>query len=259
MIKESIRSIPDGQIKKLRISLMENLAMTKIIQSAENRVNQDLVVQLYRGSQSAYRLDWVSFYNQLDEFYEACLLNKIENESVRYFHARKMTVNECINSTKSYESKEESRILRHQNYTLKQYRKKLKKTESNKLDLDPNWTREDLLKDQNESYELFLGTTKAFSGIKIESVKQHSAQLSEFLDHQLFHGRRMTIEFTCNNNISITEQLDIIMQNNWSRENLVAEQRKTLGIYKDLTKRMRQHIIYDIQQQFPFILRNSIH
>ena len=83
LIQESM--IPNDRIKRLRISLMQFLAMGQNFRTEDHYINEQLVNQLYQDTQPIYMKTWVSFYEQLDEFYEACLLNKIDYESIRFF------------------------------------------------------------------------------------------------------------------------------------------------------------------------------
>ena len=259
MIKKSIDSIPNGQIQRLKISLMEILALGNIIRSAHSRmirgadhyINEQLVIQLYQ--KLADQKGWISFYDQLDEFYEACLNNKIENESVYYFYAPKMTVNECINFMKSYQSQKESRISRHYNYTRRKYQKEL--YGFNKMAQQKNWSEEELYKNRKNSYQEFLSSNQEFNS-QIDANRKFTAQLLESLDHQLFHGSRMTIEFTHTNDNSITEQFDNIIESDWSVDNLRKNTREELRKYKDLIKQARRDIIYDIDQQLVFEYKN---
>ena len=232
--------IPNGQIQRIRISLMELFSMNKFIKSEDHHIDEEMVAQLYRDSQPTYRYSrltglkpWFSFYDQLDEFYEACLLNRIENDSVRYFYARKMTVNECITFKKTYQS----HYSRSYNHTWRKYQKELFRFEEKARDL---WIGEELLKERKKSYQRSFESL-SIGNSRIEEGRKHS----EFLDHQLFHGRRMTIELTCKNGSSITEQLNNIMENDWSTQNLSTTNRKLMRLFKGIIRRMR--------------LRNSLH
>ena len=253
LIKNAISSIPNDRIQRLRISLMEFLPMSEIIKSAENHINERLASQLYRNSNRPWVTawdspPWVSFNNQLDKFYEECLINKIENETVRYFYSRKTTANEFINFEKSYQSKEEKRIALLYDTTWRRYRKKPK--EFNKKARKQNWSGEELYKKRTEAvsrskeFVTFLNRQK-----RIRDEREHTAQFPGFLDHQLFYGSRLTIEFTSNNNNSITEQLEHIIQNDWSYRNLTSTRRKLLRVHKKSIKKVRQNIISDIDQQ----------
>lgn len=235
MVKKSISLIPNGQIQRLRISLMELFAMNKFIKSEDHHIDEELVAQLYRDSQPTYRYSrltgfkpWFSFYDQLDDFYEACLLNRIENDSVRYFYARKMTVNECITFKKSYQSKDSRRY----DHTWKKYLKELYRFEETAKKL---WRGEELLKKRKKSYQ------RSFESLSIGNSRiEEKSKHSEFCDHQLFHGRRMTIQFTGNNGSLITEQLNDVMKNDWSTESLSANNRHLMRLFKDLIRRMHR-------------------
>ena len=84
---------------------------------------------------------------------------------------------------------------------------------------------------------------------KKNKYPRDTAHFSEFLDHQLFHGVRMTIELTLNDTISITEQLDYIIQNDWSSKNLKIKIGKILRIYSGPMRKVRRSIIADIDKQ----------
>ena len=251
LIKDSIRLIPNGRIERLRISLMEFLPMTKFIGSADHHINERLAVQLYRKSNPPWVTawdspPWVSFNNQLDTFYEGCRLNKIENETVRYFYSRKISVNEFPDFENSYQCKEDSRIALHFNNTWKRYARKVR--EFDKMARKQNWSREQFYKNRretvNKSNEFVTNRQK-----RIRDEREHTAQFPGFLDHQLFYGSRTTIEFTCNSEISITEQFNHIIENDWSYKNLMSSRRKLLRVHKKSIKKVRKNIISDIDQQ----------
>lgn len=230
---------------------MEFLPISELIGSAENHINEQLARQLYRNSNRPWATTWdsppwVSFNNQLDRFYEECLIDKIENETVRYFYSRKMTVNECIDFEKSYQSKEESRIALLYDNTWRSYRKKVNEFERKAR--KQNWTEDELFKKRteavNRSNEFVTNRQK-----RIRDEREHTAQFPRFLDHQLFYGSRLTIEFTTNNSYTITEQLDHIIRNDWSYRNLKSSHRKLLRVHKKSIKKVRRNIISDIDQQ----------
>ena len=267
-IKESIKSIPNGQIQLLRISLMEIRPMNPLVPSADHHINERLVVQLYQNSNPANLAPWaskwnsfnnqlpqslVSFNDQLDQFYEACLLNKIKNETVRYFYARKTTPNEFVDFEKRYKSQEEIRVSQHYANSWRRYREKLYEFE--RMAMHQNWSTEELNKHRKESYQKYYDFL-AQSNRKFQKDSERTAHFPEFLDHQLFHGVRMTIELTFNDKISITEQLDEVIQNDWSFKNLKTKIRKLLRIYTGSIRKVRRDIISDIDQQLD---SNSIH
>ena len=223
---------------------MELFAMNKFIKSEDHHITEELVTQLHRDSQldvvgirglrrgrerfAVCGEPWFSFYDQLDKFYEACLLNKIQNDTNHYFYARKMTVNECIAFKKSYQS----HYSRRYDHTWRKYQKKLYKFEEDARYL---WKGEELFKRREKSYQISFDSLSN-ENTQIEEARKHS----EVLDHQLFHGRRMTIEFTCNNDSSITEQLNNIMENYWSTEHLSASNRILMRLFKDFIRRIRR-------------------
>lgn len=153
LIRDSINLIPNGRIQRLRISLMEFLPMCTFIGSADHHINERLAVQLYRNSKPPWVTawnspPWVTFNDQIDQFYEACLQNKIENETVRYFYTRKTTVNEFVHFEQSYQKKEEKRIALHFDNTWRSHRKKLH--DFYKTAREQNWNSEELKKNRHE-------------------------------------------------------------------------------------------------------------
>ena len=247
---------------------MEFRLMSNIIRSADHHINERLAVELYRNSNTAVRelapftgtfaIDsrpsLVSFNDQLDKFYEDCLLNRIENETVRYFYARKTTVNEFKNFEKSYQKKEESRVEQVDNNTSRSHPNKL--YNFYKKSREQNWNKEELSKNRKKFNKKFSEYEKK-SRKRVREERKHAAQFSEFLDHQLFHGSRITVEFIYNNRLSITEQLDDIFQNDWSFKNLMAKHRQLLRIYKKSINEVRRDIISDINKQLDS--RKEIH
>ena len=235
------------------------IPMKKKSRIEDRHIDEQLAVQLYRDSKSTYMEPWVSYYEQLDEFYEACLLNKIENERVRFFHARKMTVNECINFEKSYQSQEDSRMSRRQNHSWKQYCKKLhglepshRKQQSQQGNHQRNQQRseEELFKKRIKHYRrCYINLGNSMS--EIEDDRFDSKQLLELFDHQLFHGSRTTIEFTCNQNISIAKKLVNVIQNEWSAKNLSAKSREDTRIFKKFLTKVRLDIFDKRKQLLP--------
>ena len=254
MVKESMSLIPNGQIQQLRISLM-NFQAYNPVTNRDHHIDEQLAVRLYRNSQSTDMEPWVSYYDHLDEFYEACLLNKIENEKVRFFHARKMTVNECINFKKLYQFQDKSRRL---NNSWKQYCKKLHGLEPSHRDQrrqqwnhqrQQHGSEEELFKKRIKHYQRCnVDLRKSISDIR--DGRYDGAQLSELYDHQLFHGSRMTIELTCNHDISIAEKLVNLIQNDWSAKNLSAESLKDSRIFKNFLTNVRLGFFDREKQQY---------
>ena len=88
---------------------------------------------------------------------------------------------------------------------------------------------------------------------EIEEERCNRAELLELLDHQLFHGSRMTLEFISSYDISIAEQLVNVIHNDWSRENLSAKSRKDSRNFKRSLEKVRQAMLNKEQQLTPAI------
>ena len=237
-INEAILKISNDQIQILTLHFLQLRPIQNTIKYAKNQINEQTVIRLYDSSDSTwFNLSWSSFYDQLDKFYEECLHNKFERWNVHYFYVERLTINEFNTFEKSFQNRVERRFTRRFERREQQLQQRLLEFEEKAP--KKNWNSKGLKKKFKESQD------------RSNQSRQRTSEFAEFLDHQLFHGSRITTDwnFVKEDTRQISYQIDQFSRNNWPYKSPYAMHLKILHISKYSKSKVRDNIISDIRKQ----------
>ena len=112
------------------------------------------------------------------------------------------------------------------------------------------WTKAIREKRRKENAEITLKTFKN-SEYKIQQNKKQTAKYPEFLDHQLFHGSRITNDwnFTKEDRRKIEDEMQRLMQDIWPYKSQYEKHLELMKIPKETKSQVRRNMINDINKQ----------
>ena len=221
-----------------------------MIKSANSHINERETRRLYQdpyGDRWTHHR-WSSFNDQLDQFYDQCLQNKFGPFNVHYFLAQRLTVKESTAFEKKFQYQEDARYIKRHKKAEKHYQKKLHEFE--KKARKHKWTKAICEKRRKENAEITRASFKK-TEYQIQQNKNHTSKYPEFLDHQLFHGSRITIDwnFTKEDRGKIKDEMQRLMQDIWPYKSPYEKHLDLMKISKETKSQVRRIMINDINQQ----------
>ena len=168
----------------MRFSFMEFGPCNDLINSAGNRVNVGEVKRLYYTrnfrNRNENRYPKISFNDELDLFYEKCLLNVCCGGAVGFFHAQLLSEEDDESFCDRFLKKEKHRLSKEERKSKNDY---FRKMNSHKTD------------DRRQSYIRMAKPAFDAEQQKIKKEKDIAKKLPKFLEYGLFYGYRSTCEF----------------------------------------------------------------
>ena len=184
-IKRSLELISYENVEMLRISFFEFHPSYNIMVSAGNQISREEVDRLYEGKRPPLT---TSLQNQMDLFYENCLMNNAKTEIMHFFQAKLLTPDQHSSVTEQFFKNAQKR-------SMKLLWKNNKKLRTRMMSFEEKFS--DILHDaekcqiQREKY--FEYYQKAI--FKRSDDNKMSSFLPNILEYNLFHGFRATWEF----------------------------------------------------------------
>ena len=188
MIRQSLKYIQIDQVDLLRISLIEFRPSRKIMVSAQNQISKSEVKRLYHQK----RYIKISFNDQLDSFYEKCLLEDVGTEIVHFFQTEKLKSEQSSSFADQFFKNEQERYRKRAENSKQKFHKELKKI--TEYDGDPD--NVSILEQRNEFLQRHLNN---LNQIHKQVITTARSKLPAFLGYNLFHGFRATVEFDFQN------------------------------------------------------------
>lgn len=182
VIRHSLKYIRIDQVEFLRISFLEFRPSRKIMVSAQNQISKSEVKRLYHQK----RYIKISFNDQLDSFYEKCLLKEVGTGMVHFFHTEKLKSDQSSSFADEFFKNEKERYRKRAEISKRKFHNGLKKIKQ--YEGDPDNVR--ILEQQYEFVQQHLNNLNLIHKEVIRTSK-----LPDFLGYNLFHGFRATIEF----------------------------------------------------------------
>ena len=188
MIRHSLKYIRIDQVELLRISFLEFRPSRKIMVSAKNQISKSEVKRLYHQK----RYIKISFNDQLDSFYEKCLLEDVGTEIVHFFQTEKLKSDQSSSFADQFFKNEQERYRKRAENSKRKFHEGLKEIKQYEGDLD----HVSLLEQRNEFLQRNLNNLNQIHKQVITTTK---SKLPAFLGYNLFHGFRATVEFDLQN------------------------------------------------------------
>ena len=236
-------------VERLSLHFLELRSTEPLIRSASHHINENEARRLYKASfddRLKYR-PWFSINDQLDQFYEQCLQNKFRPWNVHYFLAQRLTEQESIVSKAEFKRKKDLLFS-------KRYKKAKKKNEAKLRKFDEMASKR-IWNDQILRKKQQVVTQRAIRGLsqsqhQLQQNKDNALQFPEFLDHQLFHGSRITISWNFpRKRQNLCDQINQFMQNIWPSQTPYEMHLELLRRSKIAKLKAHQNIMTDINQQ----------
>ena len=227
---------------------MELQPVNDLIKSANHHITEREARRLYfhHFDDRWTRRPWFSFNDQLDQFYEQCLKNKFGPWNINYFLVKRSTLKESNIFEKEFRHQEDVRYMKRQNKAKKQFQMKMHKID--KIASEQNWSETTRKKHRQDNKLL---RRFKYSQLQIKKNQHQAAKYPEFLDHQLFHGSRITNDwnFIKDDRQKIGREINQLMQNNWPYKTPYEMHLELLEIYKETKSETRHDMITDINKQ----------
>ena len=238
--------MPNNRIQILILHSLELLPINNIIRSAKNHINEKETRRLYQdpfGDRWTHR-SWFSFNDQLDQFYDQCLTNKFGPWNIHYFLTKRSTINESNAFEHAFKCKEESRFTKRLEKAEMQHEKKLH--EFDRKTSQENWSKHIRRKHRKVFNERLRHSKK-----QIKLNKSHALKYPDFLDHQIFQGSRITIDwsFVKEDRCKIMNKMKRFMENIWPYKTPYEMHLKLLEVSRIAKSQIRENMMLDINQQ----------